>query len=97
MAAARWTKLVFNAMTSPLSALESCPTRELFMRPALRAKLTALALEAFKALLTHQPDVELGLGDTSPRVLSVLDRAKRALSEPKNRAVRMPVPTPVKP
>jgi 2-dehydropantoate 2-reductase len=45
MAAARWTKLVFNAMTSPLSALESCPTRRLFTEPALRARLTALALE----------------------------------------------------
>lgn len=48
-----------------------------------------LALEAFKALLTQQPDVELGLGDTSPRVLAVLDRARRALSDPKARA-RMP-------
>lgn len=47
-----------------------------------------LAIEAFKALLTHQPDVELGLGDTSPRVLAVLDRAKRALSDPKARAAR---------
>jgi len=40
-----------------------------------------LALEAFKALLEKQPDVELGLGDTSPRVLHVLDSAKRALAE----------------
>ena len=56
-----------------------------------------LALEAFKALLTHQPDVELGLGDTSPRVLAVLDRAKRALSDPKNRPARAPAAAPVKP
>jgi hypothetical protein len=40
-----------------------------------------LALEAFKTLLEKQPDVELGLGDTSPRVLHVLDSAKRALAE----------------
>jgi len=37
-----------------------------------------LALEAFKALLEQQPDIELGLSDTSPRVLRVLDRARRA-------------------
>lgn len=40
-----------------------------------------LALEAFKALLEQQPDVELGLGDTSPRVLKILDRARRALGD----------------
>lgn len=40
-----------------------------------------LALEAFKSLLEQQPDVELGLGDTSPRVLKVLDRARRALGD----------------
>jgi hypothetical protein len=40
-----------------------------------------LAFEAFKSLLEQQPDVELGLGDTSPRVLKILDRARRALSE----------------
>jgi hypothetical protein len=40
-----------------------------------------LALEAFKTLLEHQPDMELGLGDTSPRVLHVLDGAKRALAQ----------------
>ena len=63
-----------------------------------------LALEAFKALLTQQPDVELGLGDTSPRVLAVLDRAKRALSDPKARAravvpppAAKPTPAPAKP
>ena len=37
-----------------------------------------LALEAFKVLLEQQPDLELGLSDTSPRVLRVLDRARRA-------------------
>jgi hypothetical protein len=40
-----------------------------------------LAFEAFKALLEQQPDVELGLGDTSPRVLKILDRARRALGD----------------
>jgi LysM repeat protein len=40
-----------------------------------------LAFEAFKSLLEQQPDVELGLGDTSPRVLKVLDRARRALGD----------------
>jgi tetratricopeptide (TPR) repeat protein len=40
-----------------------------------------LALDAFKALLEQQPDVELGLGDTSPRVLKVLDRARRTLND----------------
>jgi len=38
-----------------------------------------LALEAFKALLQQQPDIELGLSDTSPRVLNVLDRARAAV------------------
>jgi len=57
-----------------------------------------LALEAFKALLMQQPDVELGLGDTSPRVLAVLDRAKRALSDPKTRArAAKAAPAPAKP
>jgi hypothetical protein len=47
-----------------------------------------LALEAFKALLEKQPDVELGLGDTSPRVLHVLDSAKRAIAETRAQSVR---------
>ncbi|HEX4353501.1 MAG TPA: LysM domain-containing protein [Polyangiales bacterium] len=47
-----------------------------------------LALEAFKTLLERQPDVELGLGDTSPRVLHVLDSAKRALAEARNQSSR---------
>ncbi|MEY4579145.1 MAG: hypothetical protein RL701_3848 [Pseudomonadota bacterium] len=38
-----------------------------------------LAFEAFKALVEQQPDIELGLSDTSPRVLRVLDRARRAV------------------
>lgn len=38
-----------------------------------------LATEAFKIMLDKQPDVELGLGDTSPRVLHVLEAAKQAL------------------
>jgi LysM domain len=44
-----------------------------------------LATEAFKVMLEQQPDVELGLGDTSPRVLRVLEAAKLALA-----AVRPP-------
>jgi LysM repeat protein len=51
-----------------------------------------LALEAFKALLETQPDVELGLGDTSPRVLHVLDSAKRALSDARAQAGRAAPP-----
>ncbi|MET0390750.1 MAG: LysM domain-containing protein, partial [Polyangiales bacterium] len=46
-----------------------------------------LAFEAFKALVEQQPDIELGLSDTSPRVLRVLDRARRA-SETRSRSVR---------
>jgi hypothetical protein len=38
-----------------------------------------LATDAFKVMLEQQPDVELGLGDTSPRVLRVLEAAKQAL------------------
>jgi phage tail protein X len=38
-----------------------------------------LATEAFKVMLEKQPDVELGLGDTSPRVLHVLEAAKQSL------------------
>jgi hypothetical protein len=44
-----------------------------------------LATEAFKVMLEKQPDVELGLGDTSPRVLHVLEAAKQALGS-KSRA-----------
>ncbi len=47
-----------------------------------------LATEAFKVMLEKQPDVELGLGDTSPRVLHVLEAAKQALG---NGKVRPPV------
>jgi len=52
-----------------------------------------LALEAFKALLETQPDVELGLGDTSPRVLHVLDSAKRAIAEQRSMAGRAAQPS----
>jgi hypothetical protein len=38
-----------------------------------------LATDAFKLMLEQQPDVELGLGDTSPRVLRVLEAAKQSL------------------
>lgn len=45
---ARWTKLVFNAMTSPLAAVHGRPTRDLFLDPALRAEMTELAFEAVR-------------------------------------------------
>jgi 2-dehydropantoate 2-reductase len=43
--AARWTKLVFNCMTSPLSALRRAPLRDLFLEPRLRHEMIELALE----------------------------------------------------
>jgi 2-dehydropantoate 2-reductase len=43
--AARWTKLVFNCMTSPLCALRRTTLRALFLEAALRAEVTAVALE----------------------------------------------------
>jgi 2-dehydropantoate 2-reductase len=43
--AARWTKLVFNAMTSPLCALRRTNLRTLFLDEALRAEMTAVAIE----------------------------------------------------
>jgi hypothetical protein len=52
-----------------------------------------LAFEAFKSLLEQQPDVELGLGDTSPRVLKVLDRARRALGDKRGASGRKPSAT----
>jgi hypothetical protein len=53
-----------------------------------------LAFEAFRALLEQQPDVELSLGDTSPRVLRVLDRAKRASNQARARPAREPASKP---
>jgi 2-dehydropantoate 2-reductase len=43
--AARWTKLVFNCMTSPLCALRRTTLRSLFLEAPLRTELTAVALE----------------------------------------------------
>lgn len=43
--AARWTKLVFNCMTSPLCAIRRTTLRALFLEAPLRAEMTALALE----------------------------------------------------
>lgn len=48
-----------------------------------------LATEAFKIMLEQQPDVELGLGDTSPRVLRVLEAARHALAA--SRPARAPI------
>lgn len=45
LAAARWTKLVFNCMTSALSALNKRPIRELFLDAGLRGEMRELALE----------------------------------------------------
>jgi LysM repeat protein len=53
-----------------------------------------LALLAFKTLLEQQPDMELGLGDTSPRVLHALDTAKRALADAKAQNARSLVKLP---
>lgn len=45
MPRARWTKLVFNCMTSPLCALHRTTLRNLFLEDALRARMTEVALE----------------------------------------------------
>lgn len=45
MPAARWTKMVFNAMTSGLVALHGGRLRPVFEDPALRARALELALE----------------------------------------------------
>ncbi|MEI6158460.1 MAG: ketopantoate reductase C-terminal domain-containing protein [Roseococcus sp.] len=47
--AARWTKLVFNCMTSPLSALHGRPIRDLFLEAPLRAEMMQVALEVTAA------------------------------------------------
>ncbi len=46
--AARWTKLVFNCMTSPLCAVRRTSLRSLFLDPALRAELSALGFEVVR-------------------------------------------------
>jgi 2-dehydropantoate 2-reductase len=43
--AARWTKLVFNCMTSPLCALRRTTLRALFLEAPLRAEMRRVALE----------------------------------------------------
>jgi 2-dehydropantoate 2-reductase len=48
LAAARWTKMVFNCMTSPLCALRRTTLRALFLESPLRAELTAVALEVVR-------------------------------------------------
>lgn len=45
---ARWTKLVFNSMTSPLAAVTGGFQRPIFLDDALRPQLTALALEGVR-------------------------------------------------
>jgi hypothetical protein len=40
-----------------------------------------LASDAFKMMLEKQPDLELGIGATSPKVLRVLENAKKSLAE----------------
>jgi len=45
---ARWTKLVFNAMTSPLGAVSGQPTRILFLDPTLRLEMLAIAYEVVR-------------------------------------------------
>ncbi len=39
-----------------------------------------LALDAFKTMVEKQPDAEFGIGTTSPKVLKVLEEAKKALA-----------------
>ncbi|MCX7370936.1 MAG: hypothetical protein NTW56_00600, partial [Alphaproteobacteria bacterium] len=51
LAAARWSKLVFNCMTSPLSALHGQPIQALFLDAALRAEMTEVALEAVRTAI----------------------------------------------
>jgi len=55
---ARWTKLVFNAMTSPLAAVRGRPTRDLFLDPALRAEMTELAFEAVRVASLAVTEIE---------------------------------------
>ncbi|WP_158611671.1 ketopantoate reductase family protein [Teichococcus wenyumeiae] len=45
MAAARWGKMVFNCMTSPLSALHQRPIRDFFVDPAQRPTLMKAGIE----------------------------------------------------
>jgi LysM repeat protein len=45
-----------------------------------------LAIEAFKVMLQKQPDVDLGIGTTSPKVLRVLEEARKALAESESNA-----------
>ena len=45
---ARWTKLIFNSMTSPLAAVSGGHQRPIFLEPPLRAELTALAMEGVR-------------------------------------------------
>jgi len=45
---ARWTKLVFNSMTSPLAAVTGGHQRPIFLDAALRPELTRLALEGVR-------------------------------------------------
>jgi 2-dehydropantoate 2-reductase len=49
LAAARWSKLVFNCMTSPLSALHARPIRDLFLEASLRREMVQVALEVVRA------------------------------------------------
>jgi 2-dehydropantoate 2-reductase len=51
LAAARWSKLVFNCMTSPLSAAHSCAIRDLFLDETLRAQMVEVALEVVRAAM----------------------------------------------
>jgi hypothetical protein len=49
-----------------------------------------LARDAFMQMLEKQPDVELGIGTTSPKVLRVLEEAKKALAIAKAAAAAAP-------
>ncbi len=53
-----------------------------------------LGLEAFKQMLEKQPDVELGIGATSPKVLRVLEAARKAIAEAKSALAAPPAGAP---
>jgi 2-dehydropantoate 2-reductase len=77
---ARWTKLVFNCMTSPLSALHGRPIRGLFLDPDLRSELVQVALEvvAVAAASGVQVDAICGIPGTVWHLAARRDAASLA-------------------
>lgn len=62
MPAARWTKMVFNCMTSPLSAVLGQPIRALFLDAGPRAEMTELALEVVRIAMACGVTLEAACG-----------------------------------